>query len=63
MAKVDPLGLDERKLPIELDPQLYGFSDKDLDRECASATFRMQSSSMFPPEAQSCTRFGAEFEA
>jgi 2-oxoglutarate dehydrogenase complex dehydrogenase (E1) component-like enzyme len=37
MAKVDPLGLDERKLPIELDPQLYGFSDKDLDRECASA--------------------------
>ena len=35
MAKTDPLGLDDRKMPIELDPQLYGFSDKDLDRECA----------------------------
>ena len=34
MAKTDPLGLDDRKMPIELDPQLYGFSDKDLDREC-----------------------------
>ena len=37
MAKTDPLGLDDRKLPIELDPQLYGFSDKDLDRECVLA--------------------------
>lgn len=36
MAKLDPLGLDERKMPIELDPALYGFTDKDLDRECAS---------------------------
>ena len=35
MAKLDPLGLDERKTPIELDPALYGFADKDLDRECA----------------------------
>ena len=35
MAKLDPLGLDERKMPIELDPALYGFTDKDLDRECA----------------------------
>ena len=38
MAKTDPLGLDDRKMPIELDPQLYGFSDKDLDRECASSS-------------------------
>ena len=37
MAKLDPLGLDERKMPIELDPALYGFADKDLDRECAYA--------------------------
>ena len=35
MAKLDPLGLDERTVPIELDPALYGFADKDLDRECA----------------------------
>ena len=34
MAKLDPLGLDERSVPIELDPALYGFADKDLDREC-----------------------------
>jgi len=35
MAKLDPLGLDQRPTPVELDPALYGFSDKDLDRECA----------------------------
>ena len=33
MADLDPLGLDRRPMPIELDPALYGFSDKDLDRE------------------------------
>lgn len=33
MADLDPLGLDRRPMPIELDPTLYGFSDKDLDRE------------------------------
>ncbi len=33
MADLDPLGLDKRPMPIELDPALYGFSDKDLDRE------------------------------
>lgn len=33
MANLDPLGLDKRPMPIELDPALYGFSDKDLDRE------------------------------
>ena len=38
MAKTDPLGLDDRKMPIELDPQLYGFSDKDLDRECVPSS-------------------------
>jgi 2-oxoglutarate dehydrogenase complex dehydrogenase (E1) component-like enzyme len=35
MANLDPLGLDKRPMPIELDPALYGFSEKDLDRECA----------------------------
>ena len=34
-AKLDPLGLDERPVPLELDPALYGFSKEDLDRECA----------------------------
>lgn len=34
MANLDPLGLDRRPMPVELDPALYGFSDKDLDREC-----------------------------
>ena len=33
MAKLDPLKIDARPTPIELDPTLYGFSDKDLDRE------------------------------
>ena len=33
MANLDPLGMDKRPMPIELDPALYGFSDKDLDRE------------------------------
>ena len=33
MAKLDPLGLDERPTPVELDPALYGFGDKDMDRE------------------------------
>jgi 2-oxoglutarate dehydrogenase E1 component len=33
MAKLDPLGLATRPMPVELDPALYGFTDKDLDRE------------------------------
>lgn len=37
-AKLDPLGLDERPVPLELDPALYGFSDKDLDCERAPAS-------------------------
>nr|KYP75446.1 hypothetical protein KK1_008176 [Cajanus cajan] len=32
-AKLDPLGLEERKVPDELDLSLYGFSEADLDRE------------------------------
>ena len=34
-AKLDPLGLDARPVPLELDPALYGFSKEDVDRECA----------------------------
>lgn len=33
MAQTDPLKLDQRPTPIELDPNLYAFTDKDLDRE------------------------------
>ena len=33
MATLDPLALDARKAPIELDPALYGFTEADLDRE------------------------------
>ena len=36
MAQLDPLGLDQRPTPVELDPALYGFEDKDMDRECAA---------------------------
>lgn len=33
IADLDPLHLDKRPMPVELDLALYGFSDKDLDRE------------------------------
>ena len=32
-AKLDPLGLDNRKVPQELDPAFFGFKETDLDRE------------------------------
>jgi 2-oxoglutarate dehydrogenase complex dehydrogenase (E1) component-like enzyme len=34
-AKLDPLGLSDRELPTVMDPKLYGFSESDMDRECA----------------------------
>jgi len=36
LANLDPLGLDNRPAPIELDPALYGFTEADLDKECVS---------------------------
>lgn len=33
IANLDPLHLDKRPMPVELDLALYGFTDKDLDRE------------------------------
>ena len=36
LANLDPLGLDNRPAPIELDPALYGFTEADLDKECVA---------------------------
>lgn len=32
-AKLDPLDLDKRVAPAELDPAYWGFTEHDLDRE------------------------------
>lgn len=32
-AKLDPLGLAQRRVPRELDPAFYGFSESDWERE------------------------------
>lgn len=52
IAKLDPLGLDQRPTPVELDLALYGFSDKDMDREYApscSLSLSLPHSMLFPP--------------
>ncbi|KAM7492068.1 hypothetical protein LguiA_034989 [Lonicera macranthoides] len=40
-AKLDPLGLEEREVPDDLDPALYGLGEADLDREFFLGVWRM----------------------
>ncbi|QCE12862.1 2-oxoglutarate dehydrogenase, mitochondrial-like [Vigna unguiculata] len=40
-AKLDPLNLESREIPEDLDPALYGFSEADLDREFFLGVWRM----------------------
>ncbi|KAF6164381.1 hypothetical protein GIB67_037538 [Kingdonia uniflora] len=40
-AKLDPLGLEEREIPDDLDPALYGFTDADFDREFFLGVWQM----------------------
>ena len=35
-ANLDPLGLDHRPVPPQLDPAYYGFQESDMDRECVA---------------------------
>ena len=42
MSTLDPLNLDVKATPVELDPALYGFTEADLDREFFIGTWRMK---------------------
>lgn len=41
-ATLDPLGMNQRDLPAELDPAFYGFTEKDLDREFFIGTWNQE---------------------
>ncbi|KAF5742660.1 putative 2-oxoglutarate dehydrogenase [Tripterygium wilfordii] len=40
-AKLDPLGLEKREVPDDLDPAFHGFTEADLDREFFLGVLRM----------------------
>ena len=42
MATVDPLGMEKKNINVALDPELHGFTEKDLDREFFLGTWRMK---------------------
>lgn len=42
IANLDPLALEERAMPISLDPSLYGFDEDDMDRDFFIGTWKMK---------------------